>query len=381
MWKVPLFDLNYDNAESGAVQEVLNSKWLTMGEKTQTFENKFAGMLDDPTVQCNFVANCTSALYMSLLSLNLKSNDEVIIPALTFVADINAVTMAGAKAVLADSKSLTDWNISADTIKPLITDKTKALIVVHFAGFPCDMDPIVELCRQHNIFLIEDVAHAPDATYKGKKCGTIGDVGCFSFFTNKNLSTGEGGMTSTKNPDLHEKLKLLRSHGMSSLTLDRHKGRAITYDVIQPGLNFRSDEIHAALGLVQLKKLSDANEKRKKIFGYYRKYLNSVDGLSIPFNITNNTNPAYHIFPVLLDKDIDRVKVIQSLKEKGIQSSIHYPSAHQFSAYKHASLNPTPIADTISERELTLPLYPDLTTEMTELVVSSLKQSIKTSKK
>ena len=379
MWKVPLFDLNYDSAESEAVQAVINSKWLTMGERTQTFEHKFAGLLDDPSVQCNFVSNCTSALYMSLLSLNLKSDDEVIIPALTFVADINAVKMIGAKAVLADSISLTNWNISTDTIEPLITNKTKALIVVHFAGFPCDMDSIVKLCKQHNIFLIEDVAHAPGATYKGKKCGTIGDVGCFSFFTNKNLSTGEGGMTSTKDPVLHERLKLLRSHGMSSLTLDRHKGRAITYDVIKSGLNFRSDEIHAALGLVQLEKLTKANEKRKEISDYYRKQLSSIDEISIPFSSIDNVKPVYHIFPVLLDENIDRIKVIQSLKENGVQSSIHYPSVHQFSAFKHFALNPTPIADTISERELTLPLYPDLTKENVDLVIDSLKLAIKTS--
>ncbi len=379
MWKVPLFDLNYDSAESEAVQAVINSKWLTMGERTQTFEHKFAGMLDDPAVQCNFVANCTSALYMSLLSLNLKSNDEVIIPALTFVADINAVKMIGAKAVLADCISLTNWNISAETIKPLITPKTKALIVVHFAGFPCDMDPIVELCKQHNIFLIEDVAHAPGATYKGEKCGTIGDVGCFSFFTNKNLSTGEGGMTSTKNAALHEQLKLLRSHGMSSLTLDRHKGRAITYDVIQSGLNFRSDEMHAALGLAQLEKISNANEKRKEISDYYRKQLSSTGEISIPFDSVTNIKPVYHIFPVLLDEKIDRLKVIKSLKKDGIQSSIHYPSVHQFSAFKHLTLNSTPIADTISERELTLPLYPDLTKKEVDLVITSLKLAIKTS--
>ncbi len=380
MWKVPLFDLNYDSSESEAVNEIISSRWLTMGEKTQTFEHQFAEMLDDSLVKCNFVANCTSALYMSLLSLNLKSDDEVIIPTLTFVADINAVTMAGAKAVLADSTSLTDWNISADTIKPLITEKTKALIVVHFAGFPCDMNPIVKLCKQRNIFLIEDVAHAPGATYKGKKCGTIGDVGCFSFFTNKNLSTGEGGMTSTKNPSLHERLKLLRSHGMSSLTLDRHKGRAITYDVIQPGLNFRSDEIHAALGLAQLEKLSLANKRRKEIYEYYQKQLSSIDEVSIPFNSITDIEPVYHIFPILLNENIDRTKVIQSLKKDGIQSSIHYPSVHQFNAFKNTSLNNTPIADTISERELTLPLYPGLTTEMVDLVVNSLAQSINTLK-
>jgi dTDP-4-amino-4,6-dideoxygalactose transaminase len=377
MWKVPLFELNYDTRESKAVLDVLNSQWLTMGEQTINFEKQFSLMLNHPDVQCVFVSNCTAALYMSVLALGLEKGDEVIIPSLTFVADLNATIMAGAKPVLADCHSLDDWNISAESIEKCITPKTKAVMVVHYAGYPCDMDPIVELCKKHKLFLIEDVAHAPGATYKGKACGTIGDIGCFSFFSNKNISMGEGGMLSTCNPELFQTLKYLRSHGMSSLTLDRHKGRTISYDVIRTGLNFRSDEIHAALGLVQLDKLEQANLHRRDLTDYYRLKLRAVKGIDMPFTHTNNTVPSYHVLPVLLDKGIDRIDLITKLKEAGIQSSIHYPSFHQFSAFKSLNLNPAPIADQISERELTLPLYPGLSFDLVDLVVSTIDSSLK----
>ena len=380
MWKVPLFELNYDQRESDAVQQVLDSRWLTMGEKTNAFESEFSTMLQSPGVQCTFVSNCTSALYMSLLALDIKQGDEVIVPAMTFVADVNATLMAGATPVLADCESLDNWNMSAETIKELITPKTKAVIIVHFAGYPCDMDPIIELCKAHKLFLIEDVAHAPGAAYKGRACGTMGDIGCFSFFTNKNLSLGEGGMLSTSTPELHEKLRHLRSHGMSTLTLDRHKGRAVSYDVVRPGLNFRSDEIHAALGLVQLDKLSEANKKRAVMSNYYQQLLAKVKGVELPFSDISDTEPAYHIFPVLLNADINRIKVINYLKECGIQSSIHYPSFHGFSGFKHLNLNAAPLADTISERELTLPLYPDLTMQHVDVIADCLQKAIQSAK-
>jgi dTDP-4-amino-4,6-dideoxygalactose transaminase len=376
MWKVPLFELNYDFRESKAVQDVLDSKWLTMGERTIEFEQKFSQMLNHPDIQCVFVSNCTAALYMAVLSLGLDKNDEIIIPSLTFVADINAALMAGVKPVLADCTSLENWNISAETIEKCITPRTKAVMVVHFAGYPCDMDPIVELCKKHKLFLIEDVAHAPGATYKGKGCGTIGDIGCFSFFSNKNISLGEGGMLSTHNPELFQTLKYIRSHGMSSLTLDRHKGRTISYDVIRTGLNFRSDEIHAALGLVQLDKLAQSNLRRKELADYYRVKLAAVKGIDMPFKNVNNTVPSYHVLPIILNKRIDRIDLINRLKEAGIQSSIHYPSFHQFSAFKSLNLNPSPIADQISERELTLPLYPGLTFDQIDLVVSTINSSL-----
>lgn len=377
MWKVPLFELNYDSAESKAVQEVLDSQWLSMGEKTLAFEQRFAEMLNDSEVQCTLVSNCTAALYMALLALDLKSDDEVIIPSMTFVAALNATLMAGAKPLLADCDSLDNWNISARTIRPLITPKTKAVMIVHFAGYPCEMDEIVALCQQHNLTLIEDVAHAPGATYKGKACGTFGHIGCFSFFSNKNLSTGEGGMISTRNAITYERIRHIRSHGMSTLTFDRHKGRAISYDVIRPGLNFRSDEIHAALGLAQLDKLANANHKRALLSAYYRKKLIDIPEVTVPFEEIGDSLPVYHVFPILLHQQLDRIKVITSLKEDGIQSSIHYPSFQDFTGFKHLSLNATPVASEISARELTLPLFPTMTNSQIDLVVESLKKAIK----
>ena len=375
MWNVQLFELNFDARETQAAADVIESRWITMGEKTREFEAGFSSMLGGQ-VSCAAVANCTAALHMALLSCDIGQGDEVIIPALTFVADINAVEMVGATAVLADCESETDWNVSAATIAKCITDKTKAVIVVHFAGYPCDMDEIVSLCKKHDIRLIEDVAHAPGALYKGRSCGTFGDFGCFSFFTNKNLSIGEGGMISTSSPHLDQKARYFRAHGMTSLTLDRFKGRAISYDVAQPGLNYRIDEIRSAIGLVQLDKLAEGNRQRKALVERYVDSLKNQKGLQIPFVEIQNCEPSYHIFVVLLDEGTDRVEVIDLMKENGVQTSIHYPSFREFSAYKDKVFAPTPIADKVSERVLTLPLYPMMTFEQVDWVVESLVRAM-----
>ena len=375
MWKVQLFKLNYDEKESQAVKDVVDNGWITMGEKTREFENRFSKEVVD-NVGCVAVSSCTAALHMALLSLDLKENDEVIIPALTFVADMNVVKIVGAKPVLADSESYENWNISARTIKKVITPKTKAVIIVHFAGYPCEMDEIVKLCKENNIALIEDCAHAPGAKYKGRAVGTFGDYGCFSFFTNKNLSVGEGGMICSKDEEKLKTARLIRSHGMDALTLDRHKGRAITYDVIRPGLNYRIDEMRSALGLVQLDKLEKANQSRKKLVERYIENLKNCEKIKIPFLNLENIKSVYHIFPVLLDEKLDRLKVIESLKKDGIQSSIHYPAFKDFSAFKDIGLNEAPIAEDISKRELTLPLYPTMTFEEVDLVCESLKKAV-----
>lgn len=377
MWKVQLFELNYDHREEEAVAQVLKSRWITMGECTKSFEEKFGEYIGSeylPTA----VANCTAALHMALLALDIKSGDEVIISGLTFIADANVVKMVGANPVIADVASLDDWNISAATIKERITPKTKAVIIVHYGGVPCDIDEIVSICKDNNIALIEDVAHAPGAEYKGIKCGLFGDIACFSFFTNKNLSVGEGGMVISNNETLNQKIKYLRSHGMSSLTLDRHKGRAITYDVLQPGLNYRIDEMRAALGLVQLDKLDAANENRKKITLHYHDLLKGEAEIHIPFLELPNKNSSYHIYPILLSEKLNREVVFNSLKGKGIQASIHYPSIKSFTAFKdELKKYDVPNCDTISERELTLPLYPTMSNDQVELVVESLKLAIK----
>ena len=375
MWKVQLFKLNYDERESQAVKDVVDSGWITMGEKSKCFEDSFSIMLGN-SAKSTAVSSCTAALHMALLSLDIKPGDEVIIPALTFVADINVVRMVGATPVLADCKSYDNWNVSARTIREQISEKTTAVIVVHFAGYPCDMDKIVALCKEKNIHLIEDVAHAPGAKYKKQSCGTFGDYGCFSFFTNKNLSVGEGGMLVTSSDKLSQQAKFFRSHGMTTLTLDRHKGRAITYDVAQTGLNYRIDEMRSALGLIQLEKLSNANEQRKKLVERYIDKLYNAKGFSIPFLNLENIEPAYHIFPILLDKNIDRIKVIEQLKSDGIQSSIHYPAFKDFTAFKDIGLNEAPIAEEIALRELTLPLYPTMSEDEVDLVVESLQKAV-----
>ena len=377
MWKVQLFELNYDHLEEEAVASVLKSRWITMGENTKNFEEKFGeyiGASHLPTA----VANCTAALHMALLALDIKSGDEVIISGLTFIADANVVKMAGATPVLADVTSIDDWNVSARTIEAKITPKTRAVMIVHFGGVPCDMSEIVQLCNSKGIALIEDVAHAPGAEYKGAKCGTFGDLSCFSFFTNKNLSVGEGGMVIAKTEKLNARIKFLRSHGMSTLTLDRHQGRAITYDVLQPGLNYRLDEMRAALGLVQLEKLEAANTQRKELTMHYHNLLSKVKGIKIPFQNTPNKKLAYHIFPLVLAEGINREAVFNSMKDKGIQTSIHYPSIKSFTAYKEELKNYlTPICDSISPQELTLPLYPTMTRNLVELVVENFVNTLK----
>jgi len=375
MWKVQLFKLNYDERETQAVKEVVDSGWITMGEKTRKFEERFSKEVVD-NAGCVAVSSCTAALHMALLSLDLKADDEVIIPALTFIADMNVVKMVGAKVVLADCDSYDNWNISANSIKKVITPKTKAIIIVHFAGYPCEMEEIVKLCKEHNITLIEDCAHSPGARYKDKSVGTFGDYGCFSFFTNKNLSVGEGGMIISKDEEKLKTARLIRSHGMDALTLDRHKGRAITYDVKIPGLNFRIDEMRSALGLVQLDKLKEANESRKKLVERYIQNLKDCKNIKIPFLHLKNIESVYHIFPILLAEKLDRIKVIESLKQDRIQSSIHYPAFKDFTAFKDIGLNEAPIAEDISKRELTLPLYPTMSLAEVDLVCESLKKAI-----
>ncbi len=377
MWSIQLFKLNFDDSEVKAVADVVAGGWLTMGEETKNFESCFGDFLGEG-VYCKAVSNGTAALHMALLALDVGSGDEVIIPSLTFVADANVVNLVGATPVLADSCDLDNWNMSLDTIKGKVTDKTKALIVVHYAGYPCkDILEISEFCKERGIGLIEDVAHAPGASIDGKKCGTFGDVGCFSFFSNKNLSIGEGGMVSTLCSDLHEKLGYLRSHGMTTLSLDRHQGRAITYDIAQPGLNYRMDEIRAAIGLVQLKKLRAGNLRRGELTKRYRSRLEETS-VKIPFDMQPEiTESVYHILPVLLPKESNRVEIIGALKDKGIQASIHYPPFWNFSAYEgQFSPDDSPITADICRRQLTLPLFPTMSDEEVDVVTEALIEAL-----
>lgn len=375
MWNVQLFKLNFDEREVSAVADVVRGGWLTMGEQTKRFEAAFADYLGQD-VKAAAVSNGTAALHLALLALGVGAGDEVIIPSLTFVADINTVLLTGATPVIADCISWDDWNIDPADIARKITPSTKAVMIVHYAGYPCAMDEIVSLCQLHGLALIEDCAHAPGARYKGRRVGSFGDFGCFSFFTNKNLSVGEGGMVTTCSSEHDQKIRFLRSHGMTTLTLDRHQGRAISYDVERPGLNYRIDEMRAALGLVQLDKLNEANRRRQQVVERYVTALRDIKGLVIPFMKLRDVEPVFHIFPVLLPHAIDRLAVIEHLKQAGVQSSIHYPLLQDFSAFTDLALGATPIAAEISRRELTLPLYPTITEEEVDIVIKSFREAL-----
>ena len=206
-YRIPLFKLNFDNKEQKAILDTLRSGWISMGPKVIEFENKFASMLN-----VNYVAafsNCTSALHIAMKLCDINEQDEVICPSLTFIATVNAIKYLNAVPVFADIKSYEDLTIDPSDIERKITEKTKAIVVMHYGGFACDMETIMKLASKHNLKVIEDACHAPLSEYKGENLGTIGDVGCFSFFSNKNLSTGEGGMLVTNNSNYFEKAKLL----------------------------------------------------------------------------------------------------------------------------------------------------------------------------
>ncbi len=376
-WKIPLSDIEFGPEEKDAVRAVLDSGWLTMGEVTHQFEEEFKAYTG--ARHAFAVSNATVALHMACLGFDLKPGDEVIVPSLSFVATANAVRYTGATPVFADITGEQDLTISLDSIKACYTPATKAVIVMHYAGYPCDMPAILEWADERNLPVIEDAAHAVGSYLDGRHMGTWGKAGCFSFFSNKNLSTGEGGMLVTNDDSLAEKYRLLRSHGMTSLTWDRHQGHAWSYDVVELGYNYRTDEIHSALGREQLRKLDSNNERRRQITVLYRDLLSErCPSLIVPFENHPGIS-SYHIMPVVLPEGRSRLALMERLKGSGIQSSIHYPPIHTFSAYQ--SLNPNqralPVTEDIASREVTLPLYPMMTDEQVHTVVQAAAEALK----
>ena len=369
-YKIPLFDLNFDEREETAVIETLRSKWISTGPKTAELEERFSEMLS-----CRYalgMANCTVALHLGLLLLGIKEGDEVITPSLTFVATVNSIRYVGATPVFCDIKGSDDLTIDPDMLETLITERTKAIIVMHYGGFPCDMNKMMTIARAHNLKVLEDACHGPLSEYHGQKLGTIGDIGCFSFFSNKNISTGEGGMLVTNNPDYCEKGKLLRSHGMTSLSYDRSRGHSTSYDVIELGYNYRIDDIHSAIALAQLDKLGSDLEKRIQIRERYIEKLSSINRVTVPF-ANNQEFVSNYIFPIVLkDSNAEfRDRVRSQLHNIGIQTSVHYPAVHRFSIYKQTNrrLEKT---EYVADNEITLPMYAKLSDEQVDYIADSL---------
>ena len=378
-WQIPLSDIDFGMEEKEAVNAVLESKWLTMGSITQNFEQAFAAYIGARFAIA--VTNATAALHLACVAAGLGPGDEAIVPSLTFVATANAVRYTGATPVFADIVSDHDLNISYHCIEKAITKRTRAILVMHYGGYACDMHSITELACEYNLKVIEDAAHAVGSELDGRKLGTWGDIGCFSFFSNKNMTTGEGGMLVTDNEAYSQRLHLLRSHGMTSLTWDRHKGHAWSYDVTELGYNYRIDEIRAALGQVQLNKLIVNNERRRHLTHTYQDLLQEIaPDVSIPF-LEHPGISAAHLMPVILPQGINKLSFMENMKSQGIQTSVHYPPIHTFTAYGSDKVKQSlPITEDVAAREVTLPLFPTLSDEdvisVARAVSSALGQSV-----
>jgi dTDP-4-amino-4,6-dideoxygalactose transaminase len=376
-WKVPLSDIEIGPEDLSAVEAVLQSKWLSMGEVTGRFEEAFAAYIG--VKHAIAVTNATAALHLAYMALGLGPGDEVIVPSLTFVATANAILYTEARPVFAEIQGTHDLNISPEDIVRRITPRTRAITVMHYGGYVCDMPEIMAIAERHGLAVIEDAAHAPGATQSGRKAGTFGEIGCFSFFSNKNITTGEGGMIVTNRDDLAARLKLMRSHGMTTLTWDRHQGHAHSYDVVALGFNYRIDEMRSALGLAQLKPLDARNEERRRVVSLYRAELSRVAGISIPFEKMQSES-VHYIFPVLVDDPARRLDFMRRLKAQGIQTSIHYPPIHLFEYYRkrfgHAP-GDLPLTEAACAREVTLPLYPTMDESKVRFVCDAVRSALK----
>jgi dTDP-4-amino-4,6-dideoxygalactose transaminase len=376
-WKYPLSDIDLGREEEREVLKVLRSKWLSTGPVTERFEKAYSHYLGGGFAVA--VSNGTAALHLALACMDLKQGDEVILPSLTFVATANAVLYVGGKPIFADIVSTDDLNISPEEIEKKVSKRTKVILVMHYGGYPCDMESILAIAKKHRLQVVEDAAHAPGSEYHGEKCGTLGTMGCFSFFSNKNLVTGEGGMVFTRNQAFAERVRTMRSHGMKALSWDKYRGHLSSYDIGDLGYNYRTTEIQSALGLVQLRKLNRNNQKRRRLVEAYRRELQGTEGVSIPFP-KYGTGPSYHLFSVLISPSIPRDKVMDGLRGHGIQTSIHYPPIHLFSLYRRQfgyKKGMLPKAEEVSRRQVTLPLHPGMEREDVKWIVGKLNDVIR----
>jgi dTDP-4-amino-4,6-dideoxygalactose transaminase len=382
-WKYPLSDIDLGKEEEQEVLKVLRSRWLSTGPVTERFEKTFSKFLGGGEVIA--VSSGTAALHLALSSLGLQEGDEVILPSFTFVATANAVLYHRATPVFADIRGWEDLNISPLEIERKMTRKTKVILVMHYGGYPCNMAAILRLARSHGIPVVEDAAHAPGSVYRGRKCGTIGALGCFSFFSNKNLVTGEGGLVFTRDKTLAERVRTLRSHGMRALSWDKYRGHLSSYDVETLGYNYRTTEIQSALGLIQLKKLERNNEKRRRLVEVYREELREVPGILVPF-LRFNGDYSHHLFPILVKdkKGISasnrRDQLMQELRDQGIQTSIHYPPVHLFSLYRERfglKKGMLPVTEAMSQCVMTLPLHPRMRTADAKWISRKVRERVR----
>ena len=356
--------------EKAALADVIDGGWITMGSRVRAFEEAFAEQ--HAAKDAVAVGSCTAALHLLLEALGIGPGDEVLVPSLTFVATVNCILYVGATPVFVDIESLETPLMSIEDATAKCTSRTRAAILMHYAGYLAEASSWRNFAEPRGLLLIEDAAHAVGVN----GVGSFGDGAAFSFYGNKNMTTAEGGVVLARSEEALNRVRQMRGHGMTSGTFQRLTNRAPTYDVTMLGYNYRMDELRAAIGLAQLHHLSSCNVKRKTLSDIYRKSLaQHCPAVLVPFEKTGAS--SNHIMAVVLPKQVDRQNVIAGLREAEIQTTIHYPPAHQLSFYR--SRFPSvhlPQTEKFAERELTLPLHPRMNEEQVKDVAKALAKAL-----
>jgi perosamine synthetase len=363
---IPVSEPSITQKEIDYVLDALKSGWVSsIGGYINKFETGFAAFVGTKYALC--VSNGTVALHLALLACGLKPGDEVIVPDLTFIATANAVTYTGATPVIVDIDPET-WCISPEEIKKAVTPKTKAIIPVHLYGHPADMDPILDIARKHNLFVIEDCAEAHGAEYKGRKVGSFGQFGTFSFYGNKIITTGEGGMLTTDDEELFKRAKFLKDHAMSP---------AKRYWHTEVGYNYRMTNLQAALGVAQLERINELIEKKRQIFNWYKEFLCEVDGIRLNPEKEWAKN-VFWMVCLILDKNfgISRDELIVRLKEKGIDTRPFFYPMSEMPMYKGGTNYDSPTAKALSENGINLPSGSNLTEKEVKWIAENVKKTI-----
>lgn len=369
-----------NECEINEVVDSLKSKWITTGPKMRMFEENFKSFRDSKYAVA--VNSGTAALHISTSTIDVKPGDEVITTPLTFVASANCVVYRGGTPIFADIKKDT-YNIDPNEIIQKITPKTKAIIPVHYAGQPCDMNEIAEIAGKHNLYIIEDAAHAIDAEYKGKKIGSISDLTAFSFHPVKNITTAEGGMVTTNNDEFHDKLLMFRSHGITKDAVKRFgKSSDYFYDMQLLGFRYNLSELHASLGIHQLNKLEFFQKRRIEIVELYNRELQDLEEITLPY-VKKDVKHTWHLFIIQLNLEklkVNRDHIFKALREENIGVNVHYIPVHYHSYYQDRfglKKGILPNVEWLYPRLLTIPLFPKMSNDDAYDVINALEKVIK----
>jgi len=365
---IPYFKPSIGQSEVSAVVEVLESGWLTSGATTKEFERAFADAVG--ASHAIAVNSCTAALHLGLVAANIGPGDEVIVPTMTFAATAEVVAYTGADLVLVDVDADTVC-IDPAKVQEAITPRTRAVMPVHYGGQAAPMAEIIALAKAHGLWIVEDAAHAFPATYQGAPIGSIGDVTCFSFYANKTITTGEGGMLTTEDEEIADRIRLLSLHGLSRSAWRRWETRsAWDYDIVETGYKYNLTDIASAIGIEQLQRAQDLRSQRKVLAAEYDRLF---DGSKIePVVVSSPDDSAWHLYVIRVANRAVRDRVIERLQQAEIGSSVHYKPLHLHPQYEaNFDRNSFPVASSLFDRIISLPLFPGLTTDQVRIVAET----------